>query len=1216
VAGRTLGNVTRWVGGIANSKKEGPESSFAWGRSIEFRADARQITILPKTAKESGSIVTDLPMWGARIPANGNTYFYGNTGNLYLRTSTPTWSVAHTAPSSSGNGLAYLGEDYYLYYAQDKTLGRYGPNPGDAGSTWYDGFIESQGGAPTNTNSLQLLSASSQYADRADTASLSITGDLTLEAYINPTSLPTAGNTMALISKWDESGATRSYMLDINAVSGYFGDGSDGALTISADTTEAPIDSACTGTSGAMTLSATNASFAANQVIFIHQTQGTGAGTWMRNTIASYTAGTITLTTALNANYVSGAQVRVLKQYTNVTINTGVTYTAKAWNGSTGGILAFIANGTVTVTGTISANGGNGSSSSGAHSGGGTGGGFRGGDGFIGSPPNTGYQGESSTGIGGQSTAANGMGGGGNYDPGSPEDGSGGGGGHATSGANGIPDGAGAIGGTGGGTGGAADLTTMLFGGAGGGAGTESGAGGAGGAGGGAIFITGATLTVSGAITANGGSGGSAATGSGGGGAGGSILLKSQTATLGSALISAVGGSGGVGPDTQGGAGGTGRVHLDYYTAYSGTTSPTLNVTQDSSLVINTTYQARLNLSSTGSNSEVLSKAINPIVGTWTRISVAWQSSTSTATFYQDAVSLGSVTGALTAINDNASRFAVGKNTNGAAAAANFYNGLIDDVRVWNTVLNASQVSYYLNTVLTGSESFIQAYYKFDNAYTDTTANANDLTASGTPTFSSSVPFSGVTTRGDQDQQHTDTGQDYDLLTTISEAAVDVRSFVPAKDPQKSIRFYINAVGTGNWTVTIHDALNRTAASLTVTNASLNTGFYEFVFATAWRPVVGATYHAHITSTVADGGVRTSVDDDFSAADYATFFQILVNDVYHPMAQHINFLAIGNERYLATWNGLTYNPMRLTFPAGYRVRSLGFWREYLAIGVWKGSTITDYEEGIIFFWDGISVTYNFYIDIPEGGVNALRGTKGTLYIWAGYTGDILTYGGSVYGSSVPAAKLRRLPHITQGDVVEVLPGAVTVWRSLVHFGIGVSTSTSIERGVYSWGALDGLYQPSLGYDYPISTGNRGSTVKVGCLLSVGQKLFVGWQDNTSFGVDTVDPTGSPFATATVEHLISDFGTISQQKQPLTLRADFNPLRAGESITVKYRADRATNWNSVQITVSTVGATQARLNIQQKVREFEGAADLTGTTTSPTLLGFSLEADPLKGEVAV
>ena len=57
-----------------------------------------------------------------------------------------------------------------------------------------------------------------------------------------------------------------------------FGDGSDGALTISSNTTESPIDASCTGTTGTKTLNALNASFAANQIIYIHQSRGTGVG--------------------------------------------------------------------------------------------------------------------------------------------------------------------------------------------------------------------------------------------------------------------------------------------------------------------------------------------------------------------------------------------------------------------------------------------------------------------------------------------------------------------------------------------------------------------------------------------------------------------------------------------------------------------------------------------------------------------------------------------------------------------------------------------------------------------------------------------------------------------------------------------------------------------------------------------------------------------------
>jgi hypothetical protein len=66
-----------------------------------------------------------------------------------------------------------------------------------------------------------------------------------------------------------------------------YGDGSDGVLTISSNTSEAPTDSSCSGSSGATSLSATNASFAADQIILIHQSRGTGVGQWELNVISS-----------------------------------------------------------------------------------------------------------------------------------------------------------------------------------------------------------------------------------------------------------------------------------------------------------------------------------------------------------------------------------------------------------------------------------------------------------------------------------------------------------------------------------------------------------------------------------------------------------------------------------------------------------------------------------------------------------------------------------------------------------------------------------------------------------------------------------------------------------------------------------------------------------------------------------------------------------------
>ncbi len=365
-----------------------------------------------------------------------------------------------------------------------------------------------------------------------------------------------------------------------------YGSGVDGDLTISSDTTESPIEAPATGILGSNTLSATNASFAAGQVILIHQSREDEAGTWQLNTIQNYSSGTITLGTPLNANYLTNAQVRVVPQYHNVTIDSGVTYSAEDWHGGpeetrVGGILAFLANGTVTVNGTIAANG---ISASPEYNNNNVGTGYRGGVG-----EGVAFQGEGIFGWGytSSSRSSNGNGGGGGYGPSSSS--GGGGGGNGTAGANGS----GSYGGFGGTVAGTTDLTRMVFGGGGGGAAGSSQAG-SGAGGGGIIMIFGKTITIgsSGSIVANGANGGAGTgtgvAGGGGGGAGGSVLLKAQTATLGTSHISAVGGTGGagIGGGSAAGNGGDGRIRIEYGDTLSGTTTPTASTYQDSALVV------------------------------------------------------------------------------------------------------------------------------------------------------------------------------------------------------------------------------------------------------------------------------------------------------------------------------------------------------------------------------------------------------------------------------------------------------------------------------------------------------------------------------------------------------------------------------------------------------------------------------------------------------
>lgn len=1217
-----------WLG-ISNLLKE-PSSqdpdqptNYWYSENLNIRTDPYAITLNPASLKESGGTVTDFVKWADVTPASLITYLYGDTGNIYSRTTSGMWSFLHQAASSHGNGLQYFYGDDYLYYTTDSAMGRYGPISATS-PTYSDNFLLAQGGIPTNIYSLGLVSASSQYGHAADSASLSIISNLTLEAFFNPTTLPTTGNTMTLIGKWDESGTLRSYKMDILGVSAFFGDGSDGSLTISTNTTEAPIDSACTGTAGATALSATNGSFVANQVVLIHQTKGANAGQWERNIIQSYTSGTITLRTNLIGTYVSGAQVRVTKQHSSVTINSGITYTAKAWNGTTGGILAFLCSGTLTVNGNIVA----------------TGKGFRVGQDNT-SGEHIGQQGESITGVGSELTTANSTGGGGgNFQSGADKKSGGGGGSNATVGSNGsapanvpsLSGGAGATTITG-----SADLTTMTFGGGGGQGGYGTTSVHTGGSGGGILFLTAVTATIGGSATvaANGeaGSNPSGALGGNGGGAGGSVLLKAQTASLGTAQVTATGGAGGTssgsdGNNGDGGAGGTGRIDINYYTSYTGTTSPTLNAIQDNTLVTTTTYQARLGISSTGLNSEFLVQAIpTPSLTMWNaRLSIAWSASTSTAQFYLNGNLFGTSVGTLTAIHDNTSLLYIGANK-GASAVQNFFNGLIDDVRIWNNVQTATQIITNNLIELTGSEAGLACYYKFDNSASDSTSNANTLTLAASPTYSVSVPFSGATTRLDIDQSYTVTGQTYTLLTAISEAGADTLAFTPALDPQKSIAFNIASVGTGNVTATIHDQQNNVIATNTIVHASLFVGYNEFIFTTPWRTVIGKTYHAHLTVSTGTTTVVTSASANFASADFYTYYGFLVTDtLFHPVVRWLNFLVIGNERYIAKWDGAFYTANLIAFPPGTHVRCYGIWGIYLAIGTWQERTdgtapkVSDFSTGKIYFWDGVSLTYNFSIDVPEGQVNTIFGMDNNLYYFAGFRGDLLEYSGTwvSQSGSFNGTKIKRIPYLSSQDYMEVYPQAIANYQGLLYIGMaGNTNSTTLPQGVYSWGALYPQYPQTLSFDHIISTGNKGSTVRIGVVYPVQQKLLVSWKDGIAYGVDVIDSTSGIYHTqGSIQTNILDGEYIYKNDLLLKVRADTLALNTGESVTVGYKLNREANFETSTSITDTLKEFTSNTLSNGRHQEAQLMVQLSSNgSTTPTLLALSGQFDSLDSELA-
>jgi hypothetical protein len=264
--------------------------------------------------------------------------------------------------------------------------------------------------------------------------------------------------------------------------------------------------------------------------------------------------------TAGNPYIFSGVQ-----SFGNLVIQAGAFATAASHcNGGGTGTVQITAAGSVEIDGVIIVDGE----------------GYCGGPGIPGS--GGGMQGDSNTGAGIESDAANGGGGGG----GNGSDGGGGGGGYGTAGGPSTNE-TGLTPSAGGNAYGDPTLSTSFLGSGGGSSGmVYANNGGAGGNGGGAVSIRAGSIVVTGSISANGlggtkvcQSGNPTQCRGGGGGSGGSIFLHAYTVMLGNSLISATGGPGAwaTGSSAQpaaGGNGGDGRIRVEYRQSVSGSTNP------------------------------------------------------------------------------------------------------------------------------------------------------------------------------------------------------------------------------------------------------------------------------------------------------------------------------------------------------------------------------------------------------------------------------------------------------------------------------------------------------------------------------------------------------------------------------------------------------------------------------------------------------------------
>lgn len=481
--------------------------------------------------------------------------------------------------------------------------------------------------------------------------------------------------------------------------------------------------------------------------------------------------------------------------------------------------------------------------------------------------------------------------------------------------------------------------------------------------------------------------------------------------------------------------------------------------------------------------------------------------------------------------------------------------------------------------------------------------------------------------------------------TSFTETQNMTRYFQSDIEPCNKISLFIISKGTGNWTLTLHDGLNNVLGTSTVTNANLNSNAWnDFSFSGATNGQVrlyvqpnARTYHIHVTSTIADGTVASTNTDDLSSCNLRVYADRLIQTTngMHPMSRFLQYECIGNANYLSVWEPLSDPPTnaewqrhRLVFPQEYEVCGLAVFNEYLAIACQRVTTSnTTPQDGIIFWWDGLSPTYNYLTKIPEGSPYAIHEYKNVVYYYAG---------GVWYAIGSPAAqpvKIRTMPNTDteysgSNPQIVVNPYAAAVRNGIHMMGWpSTTTNTSINFGVYSWGAIDKNFPESFGYSYPISTGSQNYSVSnnltIGMVKCYGSQMWISWRDdlNSGYGIDIVDNSSAPASTAKWESLIEDNGFPGKEKMAGYVQATFASLPSDCTFQLKYKINRATDWTYSDVSSSTSAIfTQpgvARFDVTSgaanRFNEIQFGIDIYSVTVTPIITEIALVFDDLRTE---
>lgn len=504
-------------------------------------------------------------------------------------------------------------------------------------------------------------------------------------------------------------------------------------------------------------------------------------------------------------------------------------------------------------------------------------------------------------------------------------------------------------------------------------------------------------------------------------------------------------------------------------------------------------------------------------------------------------------------------------------------------------------------------------------------------------------------TSGSYPSIRTNGTKEYTLPTTSTideNNASNKLLFTSDIEPFEALNLKVTDKGTGDVTVVIHDPLNRTVATKTLTASELTTLTASTPYVD-WTPSTPAqllvkpnarTYHAHIYASTGTTKIQCATDGDFNTADFKVKASRMTTtrNGFHCMEHFLQYIAVQNGKYLSLYEPLSdnnpsnteYLRHKLTLPDGFEGCGLAKTDEFLIQAFEKVSTDATRvsNEGLLVFYDGLSGTYNFYIELTEGAPQALY-TKGNIpHVIVGNT----LY---VYLGGKELTRVRDLPYTDNDfsgvkETTRMYPYSMANFKKLLHLGFpGTTTNESLEYGIYNYGSVMPEFPASFGLQYRLSHGFYNTDVgindlKIGTVRAFGDEMYIGWQcvidGQTKYGLDIIDSNCKVASSFKARMRQFDARNVHKQKGVNRVIISTSPVPAGTTVQPTYTLDDGTE--VVGGTDGTVtmaeGSTEIALAVDSRFHVIDyglQGTSTSGVTTPLRVTGIALEWDPLMDE---